>query len=407
MPETPTELPLAGIRVLDFGHMVMGPSCGLVLADLGAEVVRIEPVGGDPTRHLTGFASGFFCMFNRNKQSVSLDLKSEEGMAVVRQLLAQADVVLENFGPGAMERLGLGWEAVHAINPRTVYCQLKGYLPGPYEEHMALDEVVQMQGGLAYMTGPRGQPLRAGASVVDIGGGMFGAIAILAALHQRHASGKGSFVQSGLFETTAFFVGQHMATSAITGQATQPMPTWREPKAGPEPGGQVSSWSIYRTFEAADGTVFIGVTSEQQWARFCQSFGLAELAGDPDFAQPAQRRQNSARMLQLVEQHLARMPVGEVVRLGREARISVAPVARPDDLFDDPHLNAGGGLAPTRMRGGRQSKLPTLPIAYNGARFGLRLQPPDSGADNAEVLGALGYTEAQIAAMRASRVIGT
>lgn len=400
-------LPLAGLRVLDFGHMVMGPSCGLILADMGAEVIRIEPLKGDPTRNLTGFASGFFGFFNRNKRSIAIDLKHERGMEVAHSLIRSADVLLENFGPGTMNRLGLGWPEVHAINERVVYCQLKGYLKGPYENHMALDEVVQMQGGLAYMTGPKGTPLRAGASVVDIGGGMFGAIAILGALHERARTGRGALVQSALFETTAFFVGQHMASSAITGKAAEPMPSWRAAaRPGDEPSsGEVSTWSVYQTFPTADGAAFIAVTSEQQWARFCESFELQHIASDERFSEPAARRRNRPQMLEMVASLMSRMSTAEVVARGRAARVSAAPVGRPDDLFDDPHLNAHGGMAETELRGGKRARMPVLPISHNEARFGLRSQPPESGADTQQVLASLGYDDAQIASLRAAGAV--
>jgi crotonobetainyl-CoA:carnitine CoA-transferase CaiB-like acyl-CoA transferase len=227
--EAPGELPLSGIRVLDFGHTVMGPTCGVVLADLGAEVIRVEPPEGDRTRRMYGFARGFFGAFNRNKRSLGIDLKHPEGRAIIERLLPTADVLIENFAPGAMDRLGLGWEQARAVNPRLIYCALKGYLPGPYEHLPALDEVVQMQGGLTYMTGPPGRPLRAGTSVVDIMGGVFGAVAILAALRDRDRTGQGRLVRSALFESVAFMVGQHMASIALTGQECRPCRRARRP----------------------------------------------------------------------------------------------------------------------------------------------------------------------------------
>src|SRR5471032_1406170 len=241
MQKTPTKpLPLAGIRVVEFVHMVMGPTCGLVLADLGAEVIKIEPLEGDNTRRLTGTVAGFWATYNRNKKSLAVDLKSPEGMQIVKKLLATADAVTENFRPGTMDKLGLSYEEVKKLRPGIIYCSLKGFLPGPYEQRTALDEVVQMMGGLAYMTGPEGRPLRAGASVNDIMGGMFGAIAILAALHERKATGRGQLVQSALFENNVFLVAQHMMQYAVTGNAAAPMPS------------RLSAWAIYDVFDTDD-----------------------------------------------------------------------------------------------------------------------------------------------------------
>src|SRR5258708_8547157 len=210
---THTQLPgpLAGIRVLEFSHMVMGPACGMVLADLGADVTKVEPATrGDNTRRLTGRAIGFFPTFNRNKRSLCIDLKRPAGVGVAGRRAAQADVVLENFRPGAMEKLGLGYAALSAANPRLIYCSCKGFLPGPYENRLALDEVVQMMGGLAYMTGLPGKPMRAGASVNDVMGGMFGVIAIQSALAERQRTGRWSYIQSALFENNVFLMGQVM-----------------------------------------------------------------------------------------------------------------------------------------------------------------------------------------------------
>ncbi len=219
-----TTLPLTGIRVLEFCHTIMGPTAGLILADLGADVIKIEPADGDATRRLPGFAAGFFPAFNRNKRSLALDLKSDQGRALLHRLAATADVVLENYAPGTMDRLGCGYGDLAHNNPRLIFCALKGFLSGPYEHRPALDEVVQFMSGLAYMTGPPGQPLRAGSSVVDIMGGMFAVIAIQAALRERERTGRGQMVKTALFEATSFLMMQHMAAQALTGRAPPPMP---------------------------------------------------------------------------------------------------------------------------------------------------------------------------------------
>jgi crotonobetainyl-CoA:carnitine CoA-transferase CaiB-like acyl-CoA transferase len=391
---TQRELPLAGVRVLDFGHTVMGPSCGMVLADLGAEVIRIEPPGGDRTRRLPGFAVGFFGSFNRNKGSVCIDLKDPRGRDIVHRLIRDADVLIENFAPGVMERLGLGWEDVRAINERLIYCALKGYLPGPYENLPALDEVVQMQAGLAYMTGPPGRPLRAGASVVDLFGGVFGDVAILAALRERDRTGRGQLVRSSLFETTAFLVTQHMAASAIVGRPVPPMPAR---------GG--AAWCVYDVFATADDPVFIGVTSEAHWVRFCAAFPVDDLRDDPTLASHVDRVRERPRLISRLSELFATMPSADVLARCRAALIPCAPVARPDQLFDDPHLNAEGGLVEVALNDTVRARLPALPIEMNGARPALRRQPPAAGSDTQAVLAAAGVLQAEIDSLVADGVI--
>jgi crotonobetainyl-CoA:carnitine CoA-transferase CaiB-like acyl-CoA transferase len=387
-------LPLAGIRVVEFAHMVMGPTCGLVLADLGADVIKVEPApDGDNTRRLAGAGSGFSALTNRNKRSLAVNLKAPEGMALVRRMLAGADVLIENFRPGAMDKLGLGWEALHALNPRLIYCSCKGFLPGPYEHRVALDEVVQMMGGLAYMTGDPGRPLRAGSSVNDIMGGMFGAIGILAALNERHATGVGRLVQSALFENNVLLVAQHMAQFAVTGEEAAPM-TNRRP-----------AWPIYDIFATSDGQVFVGAVTDTQWHVFCDAFGLDDLASDPELATQRQRVDQRPRVLPRVAVALRGYTRAELMEKCEALGLPYAPIARPVELFDDPHLNASGGLVPVTLADGRTTKLPALPLAFDGARLGVRRDLPAVGEHDTELAMELGYSESEVAALRADGVL--
>src|ERR1700722_4612016 len=294
--------PLAGIKALEFSHTVMGPTAGLVFAELGADVIKVEPApNGDHTRSLGGFGAGFFAAFNRNKRSLAVDLKRREGQAVIHRLVPTADLILENFGPGTMERLGCGYEQLAPLNPRLVYLALKGYLAGPYEHRPALDEVVQFQTGLAFMTGPPGRPLRAGASVIDILGAAFGVIAAQAALRKRDQTGKGQRVGSALFESAAFLMSTHMAGMTATGLEARPMPARR------------GAWAIYEVFKTAeDGQLFIGVTSDQQWTRFVEEFSLQELAADPRLATNFTRLQERTWLIPALQQILAKYPQREV-----------------------------------------------------------------------------------------------
>jgi len=393
-------LPLAGVRVLELSHTVMGPTAGLVLADLGADVIKVEPAPkGDHTRGLGGFAAGFFSAFNRNKRGIALDLKQKGGQAAFHRLAATADVVLENYGPGTMERLGCGWDVLQQVNPRLIYLALKGYLPGPYAHRPALDEVVQYHVGLAYMTGPPGRPLRAGASVIDILGAVFGVIAVQAALRERDQTGKGQRVSSALFESAAFLMASHMSGIVATGQEMPPMPARR------------GAWAIYEVFPCADGELFIGVTSDQQWARFVEEFGLQQLAADPRLATNLMRAGEREWLIPRLKEIIAPLPKAEVAERLERANCSWAPVGRPSDLFEDAHLMATSGLIETFVNraggnAGSPVKLPAMPFAFHDdQRLGLRRHAPTLGQHNTEVLSEAGFTADEIAAMANGKVI--
>ena len=387
-------LPLAGIKVVEFTHMVMGPAVGAILAELGATVVKVEAIGGDATRRLLGSGAGYFPMYNRGKASICIDLKSPGGVAVARRLAVSADIVVENFRPGAMARLGLDHATLSAANPRLIYASEKGFLAGPYEDRTALDEVAQMMGGLAYMTGPPGQPLRAGASVIDVAGGMFGVIGVLAALEARHRTGTGMHVQSALFETTAYLVGQHMAQMAVTGKAAAPMPA------------RVSAWAIYDVFETADADqVFVGVVTDALWAKFCALFGLDDLWANEALRANNARVAARPTLMPRIRAELQAFTKAELIARLDGSGLPFAPIGRPEDLFTDLHLLAGQGLAPVTLDDGTQTLLPVIPIALDGERLGGGALPA-AGADTVAILAALGMDAAEIADLRAAGAVG-
>lgn len=396
---TSSPTPLGGLKVLDFGHTIMGPCAGVLFADLGADVIKIEPIDGDPTRRLPGFAAGFFATYNRNKRSIAVDLKRPEGQAIVHRLVKDADIVLENFGPGTIERLNCGWGKLREINSRLVYLSMKGFLKGPYENRGALDEVVQMQSGLAYMTGPPGRPLRAGAPVIDILGGVFGVTAALAALRERDQTGKGQKVTSSLFESATFMLGSMIVGSAVLGAPMPPMPARK------------NAWGIYDVFTASDGgQAFIGCTSNGHWQRFCEQFGFDEWCNDERLASNATRCDARDWMLPELEQRLAKLPLSEILEKCDAARVAYSRVGRPDELSTDPHLLAHGGLLSTAMSGfggGPKVGIPALPLEFGEARerLGLDRQPPRVGEHTDEVLLAAGYLEREIASLRSSGVL--
>jgi crotonobetainyl-CoA:carnitine CoA-transferase CaiB-like acyl-CoA transferase len=386
--------PLAGIRVLEFCHTIMGPTAGLILADLGADVIKIEPVAGDHTRRLYGFAAGFFPTFNRNKRSFAIDLKSAEGRDLLHRLAATADVVLENYAPGTMDRLGCGYGDLSKINPRLVYCALKGFLSGPYEHRPALDEVVQFMAGLAYMTGPPGRPLRAGASVVDIMGGMFAVIGVQAALRERERTGRGQMVKSALFESTGFLMMQHMAGEVVTGKPMPPMPS------------RQGAWAVYEPFETADGQqIFVGLTSDGHWRRFCEHFERADLIQNPAYQTNEDRVRGRPELLPVVAAIVARHTLAELTALFDRLDIPFAPVAQPGDLFDDPQLNAGGRMLDIAFANGARAKIPRLPLEIGDHDFGLRRQAPAIGEHTAEILAELGLAPADIEALGRRHVV--
>jgi crotonobetainyl-CoA:carnitine CoA-transferase CaiB-like acyl-CoA transferase len=378
--------------------MVMGPSCGLALADLGAEVIKIEPIEGDNTRRLQGAGAGFFPVFNRNKKSLAVDLKKQEGLELVLKLISSADVVTENFRPGALDKLGLGYEALSATYPRLVYCSLKGFLSGPYDHRPALDEVVQMMGGLAYMTGLPDRPLRAGSSVVDIMGGTFGALGVVAALRERETTGRGRLVTSALFESTAYLVAQHIAQFELTGEAPPPMSVKRP------------AWGVYDIFETADtgsenARLFVGVVTDTQWEIFCREFGLDDLAADARLRANGDRVKERAWLMPRLAQVLKQYSKAELAAKLEAIGLPFAPISKPWDLLDDPHLKESGGLLETRTPGGQSFHAPTLPLALDGKRLPKRNDPPAIGEGARELMGALGYTAGEIADLQTRNIV--
>ena len=390
-----TTQPLAGLRVIEFSQMVMGPCCGLILADLGAEVIKIEPLPrGDRTRHLPGLAAGFFAAFNRNKKSIAIDMKSERGLAVVKRLIAASDIVLENFKPGMMAGFGLDYASLVKLNERLIFCSLKGFLPGPYEHRTALDEMVQMMGGLAFMTGLPGRPMRAGASVNDIMGAMFGVIAIQGAVREREHTGRGQEVQAALFENNVFLMAQAILAEATTGEISEPWSVKERP------------WPVYDLFTTKDGTqLFFGIIGDGQWKDFCLEFGKSEWLTDPRLQTNKDRSAARPWMLPMVTKMIEARHVDELTSIFERLALPFAPVRRPGDLVDDPHLKASGGLLDIALPNGKRAKVPALPISFNGVRAAPIRGIPTVGADTRSVLRDIDLTEAEIAELFGSNVI--
>jgi len=402
MTDVQKALPFAGVRVIEFTHMVMGPSCGMLLADLGAEVIKIEPLAGDNTRRLPGSGAGFYAMFNRNKKSLAIDTKDPRGREIVLKLVASADVFSENFKAGTMAKLGFDYDALSTLNERLIYVSHKGFLEGPYDNRTALDEVVQMMGGLAYMTGPEGRPLRAGTAVNDIMGGIFGAIGAMAALRERDTTGRGQHVESALFENNVFLMGIHMMQFAVTGKPVKPMPS------------RTSAWAVYDVFTDRVGEqIFLAVVSDTQWALFCDAFDLQTLKADERLRTNVDRVAAREWMMPLLRERMARHTAAEIAAVFQAQGLPYAPITSPEDLFDDAHLVASGGLAEVTIpadASGRGEVLttstPLLPLTLGGARLPLRTPPPSIGEHTNDVLSELGYSKADIEVLLRDGVVG-
>ena len=397
----PGALPLEGLRVLELGHIIAGPSAGLLLADLGADVVKVErPGDGDQSRTMPAGTSANFHFLNRNKRSITIDLKgSADGRALFVRLATASDIVIDNFAHGAVEALGLGYDVLARANPRLIYLALKGFLPGPYEARPFLDELAQMSAGLAFMTGPRGTPLRAGASIVDVGAAAYGVIAVLAALQQRARTGTGQKITSGLYETTVFWVAQWLAQYAATGEPSVPMPEIRQ--------GTRMGWGVYQLFTASDGEqVFIGITSNGHWERFCKEFGLADLLADARLNDNAKRVAARDWLPGRIGEEMARHSSAVLAERLERARVPFAPLRRPDQLVDDPHLNAAGQFIATPLPGRGLAKLPKLPIRSSAFELGLRRPAPHLGEHTREVLEEFGLSKDEIDTLASRRIIG-
>jgi crotonobetainyl-CoA:carnitine CoA-transferase CaiB-like acyl-CoA transferase len=397
----PDPLPLDGLRVLELGHIVAGPSAGLLFADLGADVIKVERPGeGDQSRGMPAGNSANFHFLNRNKRSVTIDLKgSSEGRDLFLRFVKGSDIVIDNFSYGAVEALGLGYDVLSAANPGIIYLAVKGFLPGPYEARPFLDELAQMSAGLAFMTGPRGQPMRAGASIVDVGAAAYGVIAVLAALQQRARTGRGQKITSGLYETTVYWVGQWLASYAATGEPSVPMPEMRQ--------GTRMGWGIYQLFTAADDQqVFIGITSNAHWERFCKEFTLDDLLADETLNDNAKRVAARGWLPKRIGEEMRRYPSAELAERLERARVPFAPLRRPDQLVDDPHLNAARQFMETPLPGRGLAKLPKMPVRSTAFEFGLRRPAPALGEHTREVLQELGLSTDEIDALASRRVIG-
>ncbi len=351
----------------------------MFLAFSGADVIKIEPPAGDKTRLLTGMGASFFPTFNRGKKSVVLNLDVPEGRKALERLLASADVFIENFRESPLEKLGLNVEELRRLNPGIITVSCKGFLRGPYEGRTALDEVVQMMTGLAYMTGPTGRPLRVGSSVNDIMGGLFGAYSVLGALREREQTGRGRDVRIGLFENSLLLVAQHMAQYELLGMEPPPMPD------------RDFSWPVYDIFETADGRqMFVGAVTEGQWDVLCRLLGLTGLLSDPSLQTRVDQIAARSSTLPIFRDAISELSFNELQEKFERNGIPFAPVARPAEMYDDPQA-APEKMPESLLPDGTHMRAPGLPVEVDAERVEAGVDVPGKGAHSSEVLASLGF----------------
>ena len=377
--------PLSGVRVVEMTHMIMGPSCGQILAYFGAEVIKVEPPTGDKTRHLTGMGRGFFPSFNRGKRSITLNLRSEAGLAALERLLETADVLVENFRDQSFAKMGLAPDALREKHPKLIIASCKGFLHGPYQNRTAMDEVVQMMTGMAYMTGPTGRPLRIGSSANDIMGGLFGALAVLGALMERRETGRGRAVRVGLFENCLMLVMQHMVQFDLDGRAPPPMPE------------RDFSWPVYDIFDTRDGRqIFVGAVTEGHWRLICEAMGLERLLTDSRLQSKMDQIEARDWTIPIFAEEIAARDFDELIKMFEAAGIPFSPINRPSDMYEDPHVLRPGGLHCSHLPDGQMFRTPGLPIEIDGATpVPSALDVADVGDDTAAVLSELGFSSSE------------
>ncbi|MFQ5761408.1 MAG: CaiB/BaiF CoA transferase family protein [Candidatus Bathyarchaeia archaeon] len=388
--------PFAGLRILELGHVVAGPFATFILGNLGAEVIKIErPREGDPARSYPEMGASIFVAYNAGKKSVTLNLKSPVGREILLKLVETADAVVENYSPGVMESLGLSYEDMRRVNPRIIYCSIKGFGPGPYRQRPAMEALVQSLSGFMSLVGePGGPPLRSPAPIMDCSSGLFAALAVVVALHARQATGRGQKVEVALFETGALLMSLWLAYYALYNVLPERL------------GAGHLVWAPYGLFKASAGKqVFIGVSSDKHWKLLCEAFNNRELAEDPKFQTMQGRVANKKELTQRLEGILQGFKVEEIVDRLVSFNVPAAPMNTLDKVLNDEHFNASKTVFRTETDGGKSVKLPVAPII--GAEFAAEVHDglPRLGEHTEGILKSLGYSDVDVETFKRQKCI--
>jgi crotonobetainyl-CoA:carnitine CoA-transferase CaiB-like acyl-CoA transferase len=374
---------LQRLTVVDLSSHLSGPYCAMLLADHGADVIKVErPDGGDDARGMPPFVGGEsapFMIWNRNKRSVDIDLKSEEGKAQLLQLIDRADVLIENFRPGTLDRLGLGWSVLSARNPRLIYAAISGFgQTGPYRERGGFDLITQGMSGLMSVTGPKdGPPHRMPIAISDVAAGMHLAVGVLAALEARHHTGRGQLVETSLLESAMSYGVYEAAHVAATGE--------RPPRLGQAHRGS----SPYQVFPTADGWITVGAAQSNFWTRLCGMLGAPELEADPRFATNADRVRNNEALVALLEARFREKPSAHWLEALQKLGIPSGPVLEFEEAMADPHIVARGMVVETEHPAAGTIRTLGIPVKMSDTPGTLRRPAPRLGEHTAEVLGSL------------------
>ena len=389
--------PLEGLKVIDLSHIMAGPACSMLLADMGADVIKVEKMpGGDDARRMVpptvGDESAAFLIMNRNKRGIALNLKTEEGRGVLSRLLKDADVLIENYRRGTMEKMGFGYDALHALNPKLIYCSISGFgRTGPYADRGGFDLVAQGMSGLMSITGERPgcPPMKVGAPVTDITAGILACVGVLAALHARESSGQGQMVDTSLFEAGITHTYWHSAICFATGQAPGPMGT-AHPLNAP-----------YQAFPASDGWITVGAANQENWLRLLEALGAPELRDDPRFVNNAGRMRNLSALTEALTPLFQRRTVAEWLRRLEEAGVPAGPVLDIAQMHADPQALAREMIVETTHPTAGKVKAIGLPIKFSDTPGGVRKPAPVFGQHTREVLREHGFSDAEIDQMAA------